>query len=283
MAKLWIVSTCIPGDTTPCLPLPFYTEEEAESYVNQQLKEAWPHHGLCYDDGDPLPYPDDWREAQNAIVESDTDNSWGKWEISVHDLPAMATRDPDADILAALKALAGALEAIRDEQGSQGLDFGKTRADRENRRSLIASWIKQNADEVDDALNAAFAIIQRTSAPSTAPAASGLADHRPDIGGLSSREPSLRSLLKSYYGEVFNEEVADGCVNAYLEALPKPASLEMAVMQALDQERERCAKLIEAKSRPDAIKLATGEMSPQEMRAVQAAAAIYIGAIRGSS
>ena len=61
----------------------------------------------------PLPYPGDWRGAQEAIVENDTDGLWGRWEITPHDLhnapsyssDAHAPADPvKAEMLATLKA-----------------------------------------------------------------------------------------------------------------------------------------------------------------------------------
>ena len=61
------------------------------------------------------------------------------------------------ELLAALKALAGPMEAVRDDQASLGLRFGTTPAARAERARLLIDWIKANADTVDDSLEVAFA------------------------------------------------------------------------------------------------------------------------------
>lgn len=65
------------------------------------------------------------------------------------------------DMLAALKALAGPMEAVRDDMASIGIQFPLSHAARAERTRLLVDWIKANADTVDDALDVAFAAIAK--------------------------------------------------------------------------------------------------------------------------
>ncbi|MBZ9888165.1 hypothetical protein LB559_09455 [Mesorhizobium sp. BR1-1-3] len=62
-------------------------------------------------------------------------------------------------MLAALKAIATPLEAVLDDQASQGIQFGRTHAERAERQRVLADWIRANADKVDDALELIFGAI----------------------------------------------------------------------------------------------------------------------------
>lgn len=113
MARFWIINTCIPGETVPSWPSLFASEAEAEAKMDRNMRDEWERNAPEDEDGNPLPYPGDWRGAQEAIVENDTDGLWGRWEITPHDLhnapsyssDAHAPADPvKAEMLATLKA-----------------------------------------------------------------------------------------------------------------------------------------------------------------------------------
>jgi hypothetical protein len=62
--KVWVLSTCIPGETKPSFPEVCGTEEAAEALADEKLREKWEAAGQ-YDDE----YPDDWRAAQEALID----------------------------------------------------------------------------------------------------------------------------------------------------------------------------------------------------------------------
>lgn len=82
--KIWIVTTCIPErGEGPCLPSPFGTEAEAEAYLESAMMEEWESAGI--DEGeDVLPYPGDWRSAQERLKQFHSDGSWGTWQLTPH-------------------------------------------------------------------------------------------------------------------------------------------------------------------------------------------------------
>lgn len=59
-------------------------------------------------------------------------------------------------LYAPLQALVAALEPVRDDQVSMGMNFGSTRAEREDRRRFLAGQVQQNAEKIDDALACAI-------------------------------------------------------------------------------------------------------------------------------
>lgn len=97
--KIWVVSTCVPNETEPCLPSVHATEAEAEAYADKMLRAEWEANGPeDPDTGERKPYPGNWREAQTGIVEftgalrtfgkvgDETDDAWGQWEITSHQI-----------------------------------------------------------------------------------------------------------------------------------------------------------------------------------------------------
>ncbi len=85
--KVWIVSTCIPDrGEKPCIPDAFATEAEAEAFADKMLREEWDSHAPQDDEGEPLPYPGDWRAANDAIAADHDDGSWGEWQITAHEI-----------------------------------------------------------------------------------------------------------------------------------------------------------------------------------------------------
>lgn len=82
--QIWIVNTCIPEEgEKPCIPSPFGTAAEAEAYADEMMRGEWESSGVEDDDGEPVEYPGDWREAQERLVEWNGPG-WGTWEITTH-------------------------------------------------------------------------------------------------------------------------------------------------------------------------------------------------------
>ena len=97
---IYVVSTCIPDrGEKPCQPNVFATLAEAESFADQMLRNEWDTAALEDDDGNALPYPGDWREANDAIAASYDDGSWGEWDLTSHEVPG-----PAHDALAQMRA-----------------------------------------------------------------------------------------------------------------------------------------------------------------------------------
>lgn len=85
--RLWIVSTCIPErGEDPCLPNVFASEAEAEAYADEMLRAEWDSAGIDESEDELLPYPGDWRAAQERLVKFHDDGSWGKWAITSHEI-----------------------------------------------------------------------------------------------------------------------------------------------------------------------------------------------------
>jgi hypothetical protein len=114
---VWVVSTCIPErGAEPCQPLVFGTEAEAEVYADQMLRNEWEEYADWNDDGDKqLPYPGDWRAANDVLVRMVGDGSWGQWQITSHEIE-IAT-GPDFHALA--RRLSDALLKVRPLGGSE--------------------------------------------------------------------------------------------------------------------------------------------------------------------
>ena len=102
-----ILSTCIPMDGKPCIPEVFTTMEAAEAAADARLREEWEQHGTQDDDGNLLPYPGDWRTAQEHISACCESDIWGEWELTSH-----ADADPIRD---AAPAMLAAMEKIVEQ------------------------------------------------------------------------------------------------------------------------------------------------------------------------
>lgn len=83
---VWVVSTCIPErGEKPCMPSVFGTEAEAEAYADRALRDEWATNGPDdFETGERLPYPGDWRKANDLIAAEHGDGSWGEYEITSH-------------------------------------------------------------------------------------------------------------------------------------------------------------------------------------------------------
>jgi len=80
--KVWIVNTCVPGEPEPCLPAVFGTLAEAEAYADEMLRAEWDSAGPENDEcTERAPYPGDWREAHERMVEYHA-GEWGQWELT---------------------------------------------------------------------------------------------------------------------------------------------------------------------------------------------------------
>ena len=84
-AKVWVLSTCCPGETDPCFPNVFATEEAAEAEAEMLLKEEWQHNAPVDLEGESRPWPGNWREANAAMVEAG-EATFGGWELTSHEI-----------------------------------------------------------------------------------------------------------------------------------------------------------------------------------------------------
>jgi hypothetical protein len=96
--SIWIVTTTIPErGEPPCFPSPFATETEAEAYADEMMRAEWASHGPDDDEtGESLPYPGDWREAQDLILDFYNDGSWGQWQVTQHTIETPDVSHPAA-------------------------------------------------------------------------------------------------------------------------------------------------------------------------------------------
>lgn len=98
--KVWIVTTCIPGETSPCWPDAFGTEAEAERCADEQIRREWEINGPEDDDGERAPYPGDWRAAQETIISSRIEDHggerWGEWQITSHEIEVVGAAGPSS-------------------------------------------------------------------------------------------------------------------------------------------------------------------------------------------
>ena len=89
---VWVVSTCIPErGEKPCQPAVFGSEDEAESYADEMLRGEWGTNGPDDETGERVPYPENWRRANELIADLHDDGSWGEWEITSHQIDIGST------------------------------------------------------------------------------------------------------------------------------------------------------------------------------------------------
>ena len=54
--KIWVLSTCIPGESRPCFPEVFTTDEAAQAGFDKAMREEWASAGVEQEEtGEPLP------------------------------------------------------------------------------------------------------------------------------------------------------------------------------------------------------------------------------------
>lgn len=92
--KIYVLNTCITDENHPCHPEVFTSYDAAEAVAEERLRAEWEHNAPCDDDGEPLPYPGNWREANNEI--SAENPEWGQWELTSHEITAP---DPEVSII----------------------------------------------------------------------------------------------------------------------------------------------------------------------------------------
>jgi hypothetical protein len=100
--KVWVLSTCLPGENEPCMPQVLVSQEEADAAFATAMDGEWAANTPFDCDGHPLPYPGDPHKAHAKMAE---DAEWGRWEITTHniDLPKNCSED---QLEAAAQALA---------------------------------------------------------------------------------------------------------------------------------------------------------------------------------
>ena len=86
--SVWVLCTCVPEESRPCLPEVFATEAAARAGYDRALRDKWA--AACPEDdetGARMPYPGDPDEA-TRILAPHLGPRWGQWELTHHFLPA---------------------------------------------------------------------------------------------------------------------------------------------------------------------------------------------------
>lgn len=80
--KVWVLSTCVPGENEPCLPNVFASEAEAMAGFDEYMRDEWKANEPGDDETcQPLPYPGDAVTAHEILSRNP---AWGRWEITAH-------------------------------------------------------------------------------------------------------------------------------------------------------------------------------------------------------
>lgn len=92
--KIWVLSTCIPGDRQPCFPQVFLKEDAAEDAAERAILEEWSWRIFLI--RPPIDYREtkrrarpvvNWQSAQEIMMNLDDEEArYGAWEITVHHL-----------------------------------------------------------------------------------------------------------------------------------------------------------------------------------------------------
>lgn len=77
---VWVLNSCVPGETEPTWPDVFATYEAGVAGFKKMMVEEWAINAPCDDDDKPLPMPDDPWAAVSMMAESNP-GGWGKWEL----------------------------------------------------------------------------------------------------------------------------------------------------------------------------------------------------------
>lgn len=81
--RVWVVITCCPGDSAPCLPSVHATQAAALKYFDEMMRDEWaaaePEDDACK----PLPYPENAVDAHEHLVKL-LGGGWGQWQITSH-------------------------------------------------------------------------------------------------------------------------------------------------------------------------------------------------------
>jgi hypothetical protein len=87
--KILVLCTCLPEEKTPARPYVFSDEALAESTADALVRDDWEYRGPVNDEGEPEPWPGDWRRASAAMVEEYGEGAYGGWELTTHwvDIP----------------------------------------------------------------------------------------------------------------------------------------------------------------------------------------------------
>lgn len=84
--KVYTFQTTIPepGETRPQIPNVFTDQARAEAYADKVLREEW-ESAKPHDVNDQrIPYPKDWRMANQVLADLDEDGVWGEYDMTEH-------------------------------------------------------------------------------------------------------------------------------------------------------------------------------------------------------
>jgi hypothetical protein len=80
--RVWVITTCVPGEPEPCWPSVYSTKEKAEAAFDRLMRAEWSGGRQPEDDeGNLESYPDGDAHAAHARLADYHGETWGQWEI----------------------------------------------------------------------------------------------------------------------------------------------------------------------------------------------------------
>jgi hypothetical protein len=138
--KVWVLSTCVPGDSEPCWPRVFTSETEAYDAFEQSIRSEWQNCRCDDETGEPLPFPDDVNDAHDKLAENP---DWGQWEVTCHDItpePVTVMVTVEAGMVQNVTVPEGITVIVRDHDVQDAED--------EAERFTEETWEHEAAEEV---------------------------------------------------------------------------------------------------------------------------------------
>ena len=150
--KIWVVAAAN-GERgeEPCFPAVFGTAEAAEAHADQEMRSEWEAWGPIDDEtGIKAEYPGDWRAAQDVVIREVADGSWGRYEITSHEVDVVDTSDPPYDeVVQMLDDVSAALRNLLVTQPG-GSDFVSRWEKARLARELCDRLLRPEPESEDD-------------------------------------------------------------------------------------------------------------------------------------
>lgn len=145
--KVYVVTVHLTDGNEPCLPRVFGTREEAETHLEESIREDWEAEALQDGDGNALPYPGNWRAAHDALCER-LGNDYGEWALNVVEVE-----------IPAVNSMVWALQTARGAIASMGDQIGQMSGMFDDEDGTIAEACEDGACALND-IAAALALVQ---------------------------------------------------------------------------------------------------------------------------
>jgi hypothetical protein len=82
--KVWVISTCVPDENTPCLPEVLGSLDAAKAKFDELMRAEWEaNQPEDEQTSEPLPYPGDASKAHEILAKNPR---WGHWQITGHEI-----------------------------------------------------------------------------------------------------------------------------------------------------------------------------------------------------